>query len=198
VTRTSSAHEGTNFGIKEYAAAVLASHKINVVGEKVSLQSSMKGTQVESDSTYMASSQSLWSQSPTANHITNLAKSIVSRASGRTHDYSVRRTAIDSWEVHYVGHDDYGLETDRRPTSINSPIPIFTHIRRVLHSWNDILCCDCDCGVQHRVGLTCVHTISVVENCFPGWKGPTHHNVSPRWWVKWLEFAHKPETEIIT
>jgi hypothetical protein len=37
-----------------------------------------------------------------------------------------------------------------------------------------------------------------VENCFPGWKGPTHHNVSPRWWVKWLEFAHKPETEIIT
>jgi hypothetical protein len=38
-----------------------------------------------------------------------------------------------------------------------------------------------------------------MENCFPGWKGPTHHDVSPPWWwVTWLEFAHKPETKIIT
>jgi hypothetical protein len=28
--KTSSAHEGTNFGIKEHAAAVLPSHKIDV------------------------------------------------------------------------------------------------------------------------------------------------------------------------
>jgi hypothetical protein len=146
----------------------------------------------------MASSQCLRSQSPTANHVTNLAKSIVSRASGRTHEYSVRRTAIDSWEVHYVGQDDYGIETDRRPpTSINSPIPIFKRICQVLHSRNDSILC-CDGGVQHQVGLTCVRTIAVMENCFPDWKGPTHHGVSLRWWVTWLEFAHKPETEIIT
>jgi hypothetical protein len=44
--KTSSAHEGTNFGIKEHAAAVLPSHKINVAGEKPCLQSSMKGTQL--------------------------------------------------------------------------------------------------------------------------------------------------------
>jgi hypothetical protein len=144
----------------------------------------------------MASSQSLWSQSPTVNQVTNLAESIVSRASGRTHEYSVRRTAIDSWEVHYVGHNDYGLETDRRPTSINLPISIFTCICRVLHSRNDILCCDC--GGQHQVGLPCVHTITIMENCFPNWKGPTHHNASLRWWLTWLEFAHKPETKIIT
>ena len=67
---------------------------------------------MESESTYMASSQSLWSQSPTANHVTNLAESILSRASARSHDYSVRRTAIASWEVHYVGHGNYSLETD--------------------------------------------------------------------------------------
>jgi hypothetical protein len=57
--KTSSAHEGTNFGIKEHAAAVLPSHKINVAAAKLSLQSSMKGTQLESELTYMASSQSL-------------------------------------------------------------------------------------------------------------------------------------------
>jgi hypothetical protein len=76
--KTSSAHEGTNFGIKEHAAAVLPSHKIDVAGKKLSLQASMKGAQMESESTYMASSQSLWSQSPTANYLTNLTESILS------------------------------------------------------------------------------------------------------------------------
>jgi hypothetical protein len=47
------------------------------------------------------------------------------------HDYSVRRTAIASWEVHYVGHDDYSLETGRRPIQKSSPLPIFTRIRVV-------------------------------------------------------------------
>jgi hypothetical protein len=83
--KTSSAHEGTNFGIKKHAAAVLLSHKIHVAGQKLLLHSSMKGTQLESESTYIASSQSLWSQSPTANHVTTLAGSIA-----RTHDYSVQ------------------------------------------------------------------------------------------------------------
>jgi hypothetical protein len=32
--KTSSAHKGTNFGIKEHAAAVLPSHKIDVAGKK--------------------------------------------------------------------------------------------------------------------------------------------------------------------
>ena len=31
--KTSSGHEGTNFGIKEHAAAVLPSHKIDVAGK---------------------------------------------------------------------------------------------------------------------------------------------------------------------
>jgi hypothetical protein len=53
---TSSAHEGTNFGIKEHAAAILPSHKMHVAGQKLSLQSSMKGTQLESELAYIASS----------------------------------------------------------------------------------------------------------------------------------------------
>jgi hypothetical protein len=193
--KTSSAHEGTNFGIKEHAAAVLPSHKIDVAGKKLSLQASMKGAQMESDSTYMASSQSLWSQSPTANYLTNLAESILSRSTGRSHDYSVRRTAIDSWEVHYIGHDNYSLETDRAPSQKNSPIPIFTRIRVVTNP-KDFL--SCDCGAQERVGLTCVHATAVMEDCFHEWKGPTHHDVSPRWWVSWMEFAHKPNTKSMT
>jgi hypothetical protein len=150
---------------------------------------------MESESTYLTCSQSLWSVSPTANHVTTLAESIISRSYRRTHDYSALRTALDSWEVHYVGHSDYCLETDREPVNKHSPIPVFRRIRVVLFRCG-FLCCDC--GGQQRVGLTCVHTMTVMESCFPNWKGPTHHDVSPRWWVTWSEFAHKPKTHILT
>jgi hypothetical protein len=155
----------------------------------------MKGAQMESESTYLACSQSLWSLSPTANHVTTLAESIITRSYRRTHDYSSHRTAVDSWEVHYVGHSDYSLETDRQPANKNSPIPVFRRIRVVLFRCG-FLCCDC--GGQQRVGLTCVHTMTVMESCFPDWKGPTHHDVSPRWWITWSEFAHKPKTQTLT
>jgi hypothetical protein len=193
--KTSSAHEGTNLGIKEHAAAVLPSHKIDVAGKKLSLQSSMKGTLLDSESTFMASSQCLWSSSPTANHVTTLAESIISRSFERTHDYEARRTSVDSWEVHYVGQDNYSTETERRSSEKNSPIPIFTRIR-VVNSRSGFLCCDC--GAQQRLGLTCVHAMAVMESFSSGWKGPTHHDVSPRWWVVWMEFAHQPKTSRFT
>jgi hypothetical protein len=136
-----------------------------------------------------------YSLAPTANHVTTLAESIISRSYRRAHDYSPLRTAIDSWEVHYVGHSDYSLETDRLPVNKNSPIPIFRHTRVVLFQCG-FLCCDC--GVQQRLGLTCIHTMMEMESCFPNWKGPTHHDVSPRWWVTWSEFAHKPKTQTLT
>jgi hypothetical protein len=192
--KTSSAHEGTNFGIKEHAAAILPSHRTNVAGEKLCLQLTMKGTQLESESTYMASSQSLWSQSPTANHVTTLAESIISRANGRTHDYAVHRTAKNLWEVHFVRHDNYCLETDRLPMNMNLPIPIFTRIR-VVTNLVQFLCCDC--GGQERIGLTCVHAMAVMEKVFLEWAGLTHHDASPRWWVTWLELAHKPNNHQI-
>jgi hypothetical protein len=154
----------------------------------------MKGRQLESESTYIASSQSLWSKSPTANPVTTLAESILSRAIARTHDYSVCRTAIALWEVPYVGDNDYSLETVRRPVEKNSPLPIFTRIW-VVHNENEFLCCDC--GTQQQIGLTCVHAMAVMEDCFPNWNGSTHHNVSPCWWVTWMEFAHKPKTQTI-
>jgi hypothetical protein len=58
--KTSSAHEGTNFGVKEHAAAVLPSHKINVAGQNLSAQLSMKGMQLESESV----EQNLFVRSP--------------------------------------------------------------------------------------------------------------------------------------
>lgn len=82
--KTSSPHEGTNFGIKEHATAILPSHKNHVAGQKLSLLSSMKGTDLDPEPLHSLFS-SLWSWSPTVNQVTRtLAKSIESCADGRT------------------------------------------------------------------------------------------------------------------
>jgi hypothetical protein len=31
--------------------------------------------------------------------------------------------------------------------------------------------------------------MAVMENGVPNWNGLTHHNVSPHWWVTWMEQA---------
>lgn len=175
---TSSTHEGTNIGIKEHDAAVLPSQGIDVAAKKLSLHSSMmKGAQLESESTHhMACSQSLWSQSPTANRVATLAESIASCSCCRMHDHNPHRTAIDFWEFHPVGQDDCALEMSQEPGDKNSPAQTFMHNGVV------ILRCGfscCECGGQQQVGPTCIHTMMVMESCFPDWKGPTHHNVSP-------------------
>jgi hypothetical protein len=62
-TKTSSAHEGTNYGIKEHAASVRPSQRLSVATRNLSLQSSMKASQMEAESTYAVSSTSLWGSS---------------------------------------------------------------------------------------------------------------------------------------
>jgi hypothetical protein len=87
-----------------------------------------------------------------------------------------------------VGHDDYSVEIDHRRIQKNLSLPIFTRMR-VVNNHNEFL--RCDCGAQQRVGLTCVHTMAVMESCYSNWNAPTHHDVS------WMEFAHKPENKTI-
>jgi hypothetical protein len=118
-------HKGTNFGLKEHAAAVLPSQKNDVAAKNLFLQLSMKGAQLQSESTYMARSQSLWSESPTAHHLATLAESILSGTFPRAHHCMACRRALHSWEVHCVEDYDHALETDRNYVDKNSPMPNF-------------------------------------------------------------------------
>jgi hypothetical protein len=157
----------------------------------------MKGAQLESESTCVACSQSLWSVSPTANHVMTLPEHVLARSVQRTHDCSPRQTALASWEVHHVGDNDCSSETNRQPADKTSPMPLFMRIREVIFLEEGGFL-SCDCGEQQPVGLVCVHTMTVMESLFPGWRGPTHHDVSPHWWVAWVELAHKPHNQAIT
>jgi hypothetical protein len=89
-TRTSSAHEGTNFGIKKHTASVRPCQKTYVATRNLSLQSTMKASQMEAESTYTASSYSLRSSSPTSRHLTTLAESMLSQNFSRIKKYGIR------------------------------------------------------------------------------------------------------------
>ena len=49
----------------------------------------------------------------------------------------------------------------------------------------------CDCGTQERQGLCCCETMAVIKKYYPNWKGPSHYDISPRWWIYWLKFGHR-------
>jgi hypothetical protein len=193
---TSSAHEGTNFGIKEHAAAVLPCHRISKAAKNLSLQSMMKCRQMEAESTYLTSSHCLWSDMPTSNHLTTLAESILSRNFSRIDEYKVMRTGADVWEVPYSApNQEVAASGDRNAHKLKSPEPRFNRLRIVTNVNGSLLC---DCCAQERVGLTCVRTMAVIKEYFPSWKGPTHHEQSPRWWTVWLQFGHKKDHEALT
>jgi hypothetical protein len=33
--------------------------------------------------------------------------------------------------------------------------------------------------------------MAVIKRYFPGWGGPGHFEISPRWWIYWLNFGHR-------
>ena len=33
--------------------------------------------------------------------------------------------------------------------------------------------------------------MAVIKKYYPDWKGPTHYEISPRWWIYWLKFGHR-------
>jgi hypothetical protein len=194
-TKTSSAHEGTNYGIKEHAASVRPSQRLSVATRNLSLQSSMKASQMEAESTYAVSSSSLWTSSPTSNYLTTLAESMVSQNFSRIKHYGIRRTAANIFEVPFTNDNHIHDSTDRVPGIENSPIPKYARLRVVRLIDGSLIC---ECCHQERVGISCVHTMAVIKHYYPEWKGPTHHKQSPRWWLVWLQFAHKSKFPELT
>jgi hypothetical protein len=110
-------------------------------------------------------------------------------------EYGIRRMGAGIFEVPFTGNDEFAVSTDRHPGDRNSPIPKYARLR-VVQLINGFLLCDC--CLQERVDISCIHTMSVIFSYFPEWNGPTHHEQSPRWWTVLLQFAHKPEHAELT
>jgi hypothetical protein len=190
--KTSSAHEGTNMGLKAHAAAVKPNQTMAHAARNACLQSNMKGCEQEARSAYLCTSHNLWSNSPTANYIVTRAESIQSRRFKKRADFQVRRVARDRFQVVYTKESEIAEEDRVRVGSFpdsKTPIPCFTRVRTVTMLPDGSLICDC--GTQERQGLCCCETIAVIHKYFPDWEGPSHYDISPRWWIYWLNFGHR-------
>ena len=190
--KTSSAHEGTNHGLKAHAAAVRPNQTMAHAARNACLQSSMKGCEQQARSTYLCITESLWSSSPTANLIVTRAESILCRRFKKIADFDVTRVAHDRFQVVYTKESEIPAEERVRLSSFpvsKTPVPCFRRVRTVTMLPDGSL--TCDCGTQERQGLCCCETMAVIHKYFPDWKGPTHYEVSPRWWNYWLKFGHR-------
>jgi hypothetical protein len=157
--KTSSCHEGTNFGMKHHAAGIRPDQKTQTSGHNLALQGSLKSCQIETDAAYMASSKCLWSTSPTADHVVTLVESILCRSFTRVPLCSVNRTGHGRWEVPFTAADDeIGDSDQRKRASKFSPIPNYARVR-IVKLVDGFL--TCECCTQERCGCCCVHTMAV-------------------------------------
>jgi hypothetical protein len=58
----------------------------------------------------------------------------------------------------------------------------------------------CECCTQECCRRCCLmHAMAVIKFHFPDWKGPTHHDVSPWWWIVFTNFdAFREGNEMLT
>ena len=70
-------------------------------------------------------------------------------------------------------------------SAIKSVIPSFRRVRTVELSSDRM---HCNCPHEKVYGLPCCHVIAVCKN-IPGWKFPTHHDVSVIWWKSYYYYG---------
>ena len=189
---SNNAHEGTNYGLKSHSASVKPCQKLDSAGKSLTLQGVLKVNDIESAALRDFTVKSLWSQLPTANHVTELADGILHSTMSRIDEYTCVSVGARKWQVFYTDHYATEFEAD----DLNCPIPRFRRIRTITWSSENVLHCSC-CGFE-RTGLGCVHIASVIRKYFPNWKGYTHHDVSIRWWTMYINYCFREEYKELT
>jgi hypothetical protein len=96
------AHEGTNFGAKSHAAQLLPSHTILQAGKTMVFQAAIKCKEIFVEAEKNMHSQKLWSDTPTAAHLTKLGESLVTTSWKRATQYKGARVSANQWEVEYA------------------------------------------------------------------------------------------------
>jgi hypothetical protein len=126
---TNCAHEGTNKGAKAHAAQLLPSHTIFQAAKTLVFQSAMKCKEIFVEAEKNMQGQKLWSETPTAAHVTKLGESLLASSWKRgIEEYHGRRVGDRQWEVE---HASCGAENDGQDRKEWEPIPQFRRVRVV-------------------------------------------------------------------
>ena len=96
-------------------------HKISQAAKALTLQGILKSEQIRQENFHEVISKKIWSNLPTANHITTVAESILSQMMKKISSYSYRRISVNEFEVEYIR----STEQLKKLLSQCHPIPIF-------------------------------------------------------------------------
>ncbi len=108
---TNCAHEGTNFGAKAHSAQLLPSLSIFQSAKTMLFQSAIKCKEIFLQAERNMERQKLWTNTPTAAHLTKLGESIVSSSWKRASKYYGKRVGQHQWEVERIAEEPSGTFT---------------------------------------------------------------------------------------
>ena len=202
-TSTSSAHEGTNFGLKSNAAAMKPTMSMDTASQAMIVHAKVLGiTQEQQLYLDYHKSNKLWSTLPTSPFTTSFAEGLIMEVWKRRHLYKGTRIGDRQFQVHYMGHgriESTGAVDCEHESRAVEPhhalIPKFDRIRTVTIEGDGTMLCSC-CGFE-STGIFCVHQVAIAnkisgeENIF---KGFTHRDIAIRYRNDFMHLAYKNTT----
>jgi hypothetical protein len=102
---TTSAHEGTNHGLKSHAAAVKATHALNTAAKAMTVQDRSKHAQLDQlvGREFRQKDKSTWSRLRSAPYLLTYAEGLMLHSYRRASLYKVRRVGLTRFQVVYAG-----------------------------------------------------------------------------------------------
>lgn len=186
-TFCASAHEGTNFGLKNHSVPMKANASMTTTAKTLKVQAQLKTADLDAE-TYrnMTKSSKRWSVLPTSDRIAPYPEGLVHAVMDREDLYAAARVDERDFEVFC----SEVIEPFLADEALNdSPIPRFRRIRRV--TIRDDGVCKCSCCYFERVGIPCPHIAAVFRLLNAEWKGFLHTDLSVRWWVNYHYHAYR-------
>jgi hypothetical protein len=199
-TSHSSPHEGTNHGLKSHSAGVKATMNLDLSAKTLNTQTSIRVAECD-ELIYQEATKThkKWSNLPTSKYIVSVAEGIMQVMMSRSNKYDAK--LVGKTNGKYTFEVTYTPEVDMQESRASgelSLIPRFERLRIVTVNQDERMFCSC-CHFE-RMGLPCVHQATVATMCLNSqmnscqFQGFTHHDISVRWWTKYMYYAYKSST----
>ena len=197
---SNSAHEGMNSGIKHCAIPVKPQHSLAQAAKILTQNATIREENTVIQVCSEVHNRKLWSQSPTASHLTVFGESLVSQEFRESSQWNHHRISTHEWLVsyncdeynsrHMSGEDGIDFPLVYGPSNNKcGPIPRFKRIYKVSITSDDKRVMKCTCATQERMGYPCRHIGCVLSKAdtdgvviCPNFKGFPVSSVSVFWW----------------
>jgi hypothetical protein len=197
-TSHSSPHEGTNHGLKSHSSGVKATMNLDLSAKTLNTQTSIRVAECD-EIIYQEATKThkKWSNLPTSKYSVSVAEGIMLAMMSRCNKY--QSTLVSKTNGKYTFQVTYTPELNTQESKMSCEfylIPRFDRLRTVTVHQDETMFCSC-CHFE-RLGLPCVHQAAVATMCSEmtscRFQGFTHHDISVRWWSKYMYYAYKSST----